>query len=292
MNIPIKIGIRGKYTIVVKNAAGNIKESLEFDNLITNHGLDICLTGGSISTFSKYVSVGTGTNTPITSDINLQSPIARLSGDSTKEFDGTSPTYAVSARRTYNFGGGAVVGNITEIGVGDNTSGTYGITTCSRALILDSFGNPTTLTLTADDYLTVIYTLYIVPDLNDHVFTIGDYTLTLRACSAGSAGAWHAGYNVAGSGGGVLYTGDMGDVTGSPSGTSLSSTSTTLSTYVNGSFTRSMTATWTPTSGAIVAQSIKFIVTGCYHQARISPAINKTTSHSVSVTIQITLSRV
>lgn len=159
------IGLSGQYRIEVRDQYGNIKQETDwFDNLILDIGLDRV---GVNAALGQYARVGTGTSTPIVAQTQLDAQIAASStvAVNTGTFvNSGSPLYETETSTPYSFAQGAVVGNITEIGVGWATTGA---TLFSRALIVDTGGSPIAITLTSIDQLTVYYKLKIVPSLAD-----------------------------------------------------------------------------------------------------------------------------
>jgi hypothetical protein len=147
--------------------------------------------------FRNYIlrafRVGSGTATPTFTDTSLGTEIAAISLDSVGYNDYISSSDSnfadgymhMTLRR--QFGQGAAEGNLSEIGLGDFND------LFSHALIVDVNGNPTTITILSNEYLTVYYTLrcYIPqsdvvisahPVLIDGVSTPHD--ITIRAGSA------------------------------------------------------------------------------------------------------------
>lgn len=108
--------------------------------------------------------VGTGSTPPLPTDTSLENEIASSLGVtdynnsySYNEQDDTL-TFVVTATRSFSLGG--VIGNISEVGVNFNGAGVWtGNRLQSRALIQDSQGDPTTISLGSEDQLVVVYTL-------------------------------------------------------------------------------------------------------------------------------------
>jgi hypothetical protein len=127
-------------------------------------------------------------NTQTSLDAPLGSASAANSTANSTANEG-APLYRTTLTFAYTFTQGAVVGNISEVGIGWATTGN---TLFSRALILDNLGSPTTITLVAIDQLTVYYRLRVAPTLTDATgsVTIGSttYNYTSRVLSAASFG--------------------------------------------------------------------------------------------------------
>jgi hypothetical protein len=160
------IGMSGMYQITVRRHGFITHQTPWFDNLILNQGLDILGTSSSVASSAtgvfNYCQVGTGTSVPTATQTKLDNYLANTS--STVFVSNTSsgaPLYKRTAITNYVFGQGAIIGTISEIGIGWATTDKL----FSRALITDSGGAPTPLTLTSIDQVTVSYGLTYVPDL-------------------------------------------------------------------------------------------------------------------------------
>jgi len=152
------VGLAGEYNLVVNRPDGTSAETGWFKNLILNQGLDAIGTQGAPL---NYCHIGTGTTTPAVTQTALTSFTAAVANSSNATVTNAgAPTYASAHVIPYTFAQGAVVGNMTEVGVGWSNAGA---TLFSRALITDANGNPTTLTVTAIDSLTVYYKITFTP---------------------------------------------------------------------------------------------------------------------------------
>lgn len=156
-------------------------EPLEFDNIITNGGLDHI---GNNATWLSYCHVGTGTSTEAATDTNLGTFVAGqgYNVDVSKSYasaQGSAPYYGRGVRR-YEFSPGSATGNISEIGI--STQATTG-SLFSRALVKDGGGSPTTITVLSDEYLYVDYEFRAYPayDTADLDSTVSTQDFLLRA---------------------------------------------------------------------------------------------------------------
>lgn len=206
LNMP-PVGISGRYRMVVSSDAGmrDVIEDLEFDNLITNTGLErwgqyITPVNHSASFRFRDICgrfvVGSGSSPPEFTDTALDAPVSFATGNSTvvSEASNYSDGYCEIVVR-WEFGQGVAEGNLSEIGIQrDSMSGGL----WSRALILDGLGNPTTITVRNTDFLTCFYTLRISIPQTDSVFNIlvdyGDEgqvptTVTMRPLNADNSSA-------------------------------------------------------------------------------------------------------
>ncbi len=162
----IEVGLSGHFRMEVRDATTHeLTRICEFDNLITNQGLDaygICTDRVLLS--NCYV--GIGTSTPAVTDTGLSNLLATTSGVSeTQHVSPTAPDWVSSRINRYRFGVGVAAGNITEVGIGGENY------FWSRALILDEQGRPSSISVLSNEYLDVLYTLRLHPNLNDIPFS-------------------------------------------------------------------------------------------------------------------------
>lgn len=171
LGIDLKAQVSGRYTLKVTRPDGTVRESLEFDNLITDAGIDNFATTGN---HTKHCFVGSGNTAPAATDTALVNQIAESNqavnagiGNVFTD-DPTNNQGYQYFRKTYRFDAGVAQGVLAEIGTGD----TPGTSLTSRALIRDGNGNPTTITVLADEILDVTFEVRMYyPD-----FSTGDVT--------------------------------------------------------------------------------------------------------------------
>jgi hypothetical protein len=187
--INVNARLQGDYNVVIKRGDGKTEETGWFKNLILNQGLDRL---GSTGQVISYGQVGSGTNAPAITDTQLQTYVASSEAQfvASSATNSGSPDYYAELTWAFRFPQGSVVAIISEVGVGwDNSAGAN---LFSRALILDGLGNPTTLSVTAEDELFVYYRLRIYPPLTDVTgsLTIGSasYPYTIRLANANNFG--------------------------------------------------------------------------------------------------------
>ena len=305
----------GEYKIVVTKPDGTTHETGWFDNIILNQGLD--RIGSSVNQVISYAQVGTGTSTPAITQTGLDAPIAGSAQQTSPNGGVTnsgSPTYTENFVWFFAFAQGAVVGNITEIGVGWAASGN---TLFSRALILDNLGSPTSITIVAIDQLTVYYRLKIVPPVSDvsGTVTIGGtpYNYTARVANVGSFSnsTWTFWASQIGRPGSLTYPNTvdsssaptygagsvLGAITGSPTLASGTSGTATAGTYTPGTFTRDDTWNWTiaqgNATGGVQAIMLGYSVQGfAQFQYRFATPIPKDNTKTMSLTTRITWTRI
>lgn len=176
--------LSGEYNLVITSQDGTSQETGWIKNLILDQGLERI---GQSASVVPYCQIGTGTTVPVVTQTALVAFTAGVSGTGTSVTNSGSPLYNSVHTFTYAFAQGAVVGNMAEVGVGWASSGAN---LFSRALITDISGNPTTLTLTSIDQLTVYYRLTVAPSMTDVSGTLSlggsDYQYTGRLAYAGS----------------------------------------------------------------------------------------------------------
>lgn len=304
--IELKSELEGIIKLEIIKEDGTLKEAeglnKPFYNLITDAGLD-SVSGLAINEAAKYCRVGTSSTTPNVSDTALGTQTGSASpGWTQNSIQYTTQPYYSEHTTFYDFAVGAVSGNLTEIGF---FSSEYGGTMWSRALIKDSEGNPTTLTLLATDQLKVTYKVrrYIPASLTGS-FTLNtngtnstiNYTITPANISY-TEGPWYAGYC---SNGGInMYVGEantLGAITSVPAGNISSSISVAQSTYTQGSF-QAIFSTIIPTASANFATGIGSMIfftadsSYCGYQCSFSPKIMKTSSQTLAIGIRLSWGR-
>lgn len=157
----LKLGLSGEYRMrVYKSKSGMlVRDTGWFDNLILDSGLDhIGLNfSSSAPRHTRYIAVGTDSTVPATTDTQLGSEVARVdSGTSVTSTTIDSVDRFVTIQRTASFLNGAAEGNLAEVGASRFSSAAGG-TLFSRSQIKDSNGDPTTVTVLADEDLVVDY---------------------------------------------------------------------------------------------------------------------------------------
>lgn len=271
MNIKLPtVKLGGQFRLVVSKDAECkqvVKDTGFFDNLITDTGMNrigevTTNVGSSIANFHNLCGrfvVGSGSAEPQFTDTALQNPVAFASSDVSLVSESSNYErgwYEITV--LHQFGQGQAAGNLSEIGI-QRTSASGPL--WSRALILDGQGNPTTITVLPDDFLTCYYTLRIMIPKEDAVFNIDvDYgedgivptVVTGRPLNANSSSAsrgWGLKTAATSSTGGAylqFYTGGLASPTaGNPLGSSVASETNTFSIvpYVPDSFERYVTRT-------------------------------------------------
>lgn len=268
---PMRIGFKGRFTVELIDAkSGLIKRHLEFDNLITDAGLDYLGTGANYAMntlINSYMAVGTGSVAPTNADTTLGAEVAASRSNSNggiAEVNGSGPAYAYWYRKiTRNFTETIANGNLTELGL--FTASTLGTMWC-RQLFKDGTGTPTVIVKTNADQLRVTYEirLYSPADVTINPFVISgaNYSVTTRAVNINDSNAWGVNGPLNTFWSGVLTNYDtntytypgvqesdsnvLASPTGAPVGARILASSRTLAAYVGGTFYRDTTAIWEP----------------------------------------------
>lgn len=300
INLSTHVQFAGHFKLErIKAATGEIVQSVEFDNLITDIGLN--RVGTAVATTYCYVS--TSTTTPDVLDTSMSGLIAATSTIQTYVSNRTTSTpYWVEQSRTYRFGVGAAAGNISKVGIGWNSTGASGL--WSSALVLDTNGTPTTITVLSDEYLDVTYTLRYYPPLTDSTYTVTisgvDYTINSRTADITNASVDQY-YMMSCSTSVGVYSGPcvLGAITSGITGsTGNAAGGATANSYVNNSLKATSTATFGLSAGNLTGgiTGIKLssgtgVLVRSDIQMTISPAIPKNNTKTMSLSFEISWGR-
>lgn len=167
------VGIAGEFRCVVKRADGSVKEDTGYQrNLILNQGLDFF--GGEKGTdMMQLCQVGEGNATPVATQTALISYKAQVSGAaSSMDYsyaDDGSGFYKCNrvVKFTFSSLGNA---NISEVGLASNNAGTPYL--CTRALLKDTLGDTTTITVLTGEVLEIYYKLWKVVSIADSSYAV------------------------------------------------------------------------------------------------------------------------
>lgn len=290
----LNVETAGLFKLEAVNALTGERRTLAdwFPNLITDQGLNRMGTGG----FVQQCSVGSGQNPPTISDTALQSQVAATSNIATETngVTATAPYYGY-VRRTFTFGLGAAAGNLSEVGIGW-VGGLY-----SRSLIKDVNGTPTTVTVLANEFLSVTYEWRSYVPSADATFTAtiagNVHNCTLRPMAVTSAGyipvsdAASAGVVMTGTNSlnASAHSGGIGSVTQFPSG-ARSSCGVTALPYSNNSLVRDAQYDWGLTdanfgAGGILSMSFGSTLGG--YQVEFSPPIAKDNTKTLRIIARV-----
>lgn len=296
-----KVG--GRFKLQITDKDGNTRDATDwFDNIVLDQGLNRMGTGA----WFQYCHVGSSNVAPTTTQTSLQGFVASTSttnGGFVDSYSGTSPYYR-STRRTFRFAAGTLNNvNLSEVGFGwDSTASSL----FNRALIKDSNGNPTTITVLNTDVLDVICEcrvyMYEGSDVVNNVnLGLSTHTFTSRSVDVNTNAT--VGQSAVGISQSTLYkNASFAAVTStSISGTQLTATASTSgnsqsnATYANNSLKR-VTSISIGLNNGNDAAGISGIT--LYHnsfpqhfQILISPPIMKTSTRTLSLNFEISWDR-
>lgn len=177
-------------------------------NLITDNGMEMLKS----TQFLGRIMVSSDSTAPAKTDTALAGLVATSGTASVSEgphdFGPTDYPWC-SANVSVQFGKGAAAGNLSKVAIGKSSTNMFAI-----ALIKDGAGNPTTITVTAIEYLTVTYQWRVYYDLTwsqDNTFTVDGVptttTLMQGKLTSADANDWYdRGAGGMGDGGGTRYS--------------------------------------------------------------------------------------
>lgn len=296
-----EVKVSGAYEIHIVRADGKCDKVAAFDNLITNAGLDHMRSYGI---HVDQCGVGSGSAEPAFTDTALQSPIgARTSNTGSYSFSHNSSGGFNEIAKSFTFPLGGIVGTVREVIVA-RTSSEPAI---SRALVKDGLGNPIGIAVQADEQLIVTWKARIYYPTADFV---GSFTLQVNGVSETygysiraygvqvSSGYWGGNYAF-----GSMY---QHQILLRSSDSQISATATNypaesgsgsavLDAYINGSFQRTATLSftigdanfaggiggiqiWGPTFGSIANSGLSAVFT---------PKIPKNSGRTLTLNVRV-----
>lgn len=297
--------IAGYFTIR-KFKNGNLVQQVgPFKNLITDYGLNK-LGGTQVSLIYNSIHVGTGTATPDPADVTLQSYLAGQSiGTVSFNYSG-APDYYSARRMVALFDVGAVVGNVTEVGIFQ--APTNGNTAFARALTVDIVGTPVAIPVLADEQLEITYELRHYPPLEDVEATVtvgpNSHDTVTRAIAANTqdwafpsaSGTNQAYFNTGNvsSDVGAWWTGDLVALTAT-AGAGTKNTISGLGTAAYGSnnLYRDLSSSSNPANGARTnIRTVTIEANCCAFQTRYDPVLSKTADQTMTLWTRFSWGRV
>lgn len=321
MNIESKYSAKGRFKARVIGSSGRVKSESEWsDNVVTNLGIRMLL-GGATRAYSDIAvsircSCGSGNSAPSVNDTVIQSFIAgsnNITSSSTTFNTSTAPFYAKHEWK-FLFDIGDAEGNVSELCiVNDDTEPTSSSPVFSRALVRDSAGNPTTITVLEDEYLEVTYELYIYPpageltgsftqviDGSPQVFTYSIKPSNMRVLGpVGVSDGWATNgdgriptvFALSGSRSSVYSAGSiLGPENSVPSGTDYRLTGIATSSVANyAEKYRDLTFIASISDANTEFDAIRFAANLCCYQMKISPSITKNNTKTYRLNVRITL---
>lgn len=294
----MNLGLAGKYTIYKQKVAmkdgiplldengnqvllGEQEKVAEFENLITNNGLDLIGKKASCS----YMIVSSDNTVPSITDTTINvlgRTVLGGTGDGALKKNVTTAPYWVSYECVRRFAAGEGTGNIAKIAISNNSTGTD---LFSIALVKDGNGNPTVITKLADEILDIAYELRQYIDTSDTITTINisgkTHNVTNRIYNLN---AWNGSW--------VSKVADFSNM--AISETTLVGIDTNINgvgisfsrdAYVVGSYKLVVRPVTLPINSANFATGINTVFTtqGIQYQFGISPAIMKTSTQTLQL---------
>lgn len=192
MNIGIAVRPTGHILIKKHGPGGDVRWKSGFDNIVLDVGWNNLINNVDQTNrwahVPKYLYLGSGTTEPAATDSGLESASGTLPGKlrSGTSIGGSSTTdrYA-SVNQTFVYGQGEAEGVWTELGLAYGSTYTEPY---NRSLIRDDLGNPISLTILSDEFLTVYVELRMYfPDTGsitgqlDYNGQAIDWTATMNA---------------------------------------------------------------------------------------------------------------
>lgn len=199
------VGIAGEVRCVVTKADGTVTADTGYQkNLILNQGLDF-FGGDKGSSINASCAIGSGNSIPAVTQTKLDTFIALTSGEGTTSdysyVDKGDGLYRIWEQKKYRFTNLDNV-NISELGLVStgSTSENYYLTT--RALIKDSAGAPTSISVKKGETLDIYYKIHKVVDISDKSSVIDvldgsggaiPYNVVIRPAQVGVNGKYSVG---------------------------------------------------------------------------------------------------
>lgn len=160
---PVTLGSKGYYSLHVYKEDGTEvveKRITDSQNVVTYEGAYKLFFDDKLFS-SMYANIGTGTTELTRSASGLSNRFSAPSSSSGasrsgNEVDNGNGTSTLTLVRGMSFSLGDTTGTFSEVGISTSSNGNNFI---AGQLIKDEFGNPTTITVLADEQLSVTYTL-------------------------------------------------------------------------------------------------------------------------------------
>lgn len=299
LDLRINTELQGFFRVEVLRAGKVRSDTGWFPNLITNQGMDR-LGATSAAPVYGYCHVGSGNATPAESDVALQSFIAGRGSRSATSFGVDGEGGYAWRRNEWTFLEGAAAGNIAEVATAWTLTGN---TIFSRALVKDSEGNPTTVTVLSDEFLRVSWEhrrYWPTADVSGSVANSGNIGGSFNWTTRTAQNAFWSVPESQGAleliGGVSNYYGTvaLGDISSEPSGTKAGTAGVTQLAYIAGSYKRKVTLNYGLTQGINAAGplgGLAFQFNGARFQAVIEPGILKLDSQLLDITLSCTWAR-
>lgn len=171
----MQLGIAGELRCVVTKADGTVKQDTGYQkNLILNQGLDF-FGGSKGSNINDYCAIGSGNSAPVFNQTALDAVVAVTAGvDTTSNYaysDQGDNLYRIWEQKKYRFTNLDNV-NVSEVGLVSTGAATTNYYLTTRALIKDSTGKATTITIKLGETLDIYYKFHKVIDLTEKSYAV------------------------------------------------------------------------------------------------------------------------
>ena len=317
MMIECKKSVEGFFRVEKLKEGEVVFDSGVQRNLVTNAGLDYWMTiqgeeSPQIYYVLRRIIIGSGNAEPTPQSTHISGSILGTHLENVPMASWVNdPVDGYYARLvvTYNLPVGAVVGNASEISIGPDaiTSPPYN-DAHSLMLIRDTAGNPTTITVLADEQLRVTWELRVYLDMAEdahYKVMIGDveHDVVMRPAHLGSGNAFYGGtarfvantYGNHSNSAQLFGTDVLAAKTGEPSTTGGRDffNAVNPAPYTKGNFYRDVTL-HADSSQANFTGGIGSAVFGNFwgkYQMSFSPKINKTNLKRLSLTFRHSIAR-
>lgn len=306
------MGVVGEFRVVVKRADGSTKIDTGYQkNMILNRGLDF-FGGANGSDMMTYCVIGSGNSQPVYTQTKLDVAIKGVSGSTfSTKYDYNAARdgnlYKTNRVNKYSFTGLNNV-NISELGLASTYSNATTYFLCTRALIKDSQGNLTTITVLSGEELEIYYKLWAVFDTTDKTGTLNlldgvggsvAYNWKLRLANVTDSYAYtNVGYALATPTNRycTFNTGDLTGITSKPSGDGSDYTLDSLASYISGSYKRINSKVLTTVQENRSIRTLTLATTMGTFQIRFGSVaddspITKTNTQTLTVPIEISWGR-
>ena len=307
------MGMAGEFRVVVKRVDGSTKIDTGYQkNLILNQGLDF-FGGGKGTDMMAYCVIGSGNSQPSYTQNKLDTAITGVSGGtySTKyDYNATTDWNLYKTNRVckYSFSGLNNV-NVSEVGLASTYSNATTYYLCTRALIKDSQGNPTTITVLSGEILEIYYKLWAVYDTTDKTGTLNlldgvggsiayNWKVRLALVTDNLSYTSKLGYvlNYVSNRFTTFNTGDLTAITTSPSGSGSNFYSDNLKPYVANSYKRVIEIPLTVSEENKAIRSYTLSTSMGTYQIRFGSVandspINKTNTQTLSILVEVSWGR-
>ena len=308
------MGMAGEFRCVVKRADGSTKIDTGYQkNLILNQGLDF-FGGGKGPDMMAYCVIGSGNSSPIYTQNKLDTAIKGVGGaDFSAKYDYNAATdgnlYKTNRVVKYSFNELNNV-NISELGLASVYNSISDYFLCTRALIKDSSGNPTTITVLSGEILEIYYKLWAVFDTTDKIGQINlldgvggsvAYNYKCRIANVGdglyAVIARYINFVVNNNSAYLYYNNeDIATINSNPSGSSATVSSYTAKPYNAGDYKKTYNLTYGIDRANGKVRTLLPYMTGMMWQIRFGSVaddspINKTNTQTLSIPIEFSWGR-